>query len=159
MSLPTHLILEIVTPDRAVVTEEVDEVQLPGTEGYLGILPGHTPLLTTLRVGQLWYRKGADTHYLSVAFGFAEVLPDRVRLLARIAERAEEIDITRAEEPAQGGSGTGGRQGRQQRRRLRSRPHLAPEGAHAPPGREPPQRPRGEPGQEAELTCLLSRHH
>jgi F-type H+-transporting ATPase subunit epsilon len=98
MSVPTHLTLEIVTPDRALVTEEVDEVQLPGTEGYLGILPGHTPLLTSLRVGQLWYRKGADTHYLSVAFGFAEVLPDRVRLLARIAERAEEIDVTRAEE-------------------------------------------------------------
>ena len=98
MSLPTHLTLEIVTPDRALVAEEVDEVQLPGTEGYLGILPGHTPLLTSLRVGQVWYRKGADIHYLSVAFGFAEVLPDRVRLLARIAERAEEIDVTRAEE-------------------------------------------------------------
>jgi len=98
MSLPTHLTLEIVTPDRALVTEEVDEVQLPGTEGYLGILPGHTPLLTSLRVGQVWYRKGADTHFLSVAFGFAEILPDRVRLLARIAERAEEIDVTRAEE-------------------------------------------------------------
>lgn len=98
MSLPTHLTLEIVTPDRALVAEEVDEVQLPGTEGYLGILPGHTPLLTSLRVGQVWYRKGTETFYLSVAFGFAEVLPDRVRLLARIAERAEEIDVTRAEE-------------------------------------------------------------
>ena len=98
MSVPTHLTLEIVTPDRALVTEDVDEVQLPGTEGYLGILPGHTPLLTSLRVGQLWYRKGTEKFYLSVAFGFAEVLPDRVRLLARIAERAEEIDVTRAEE-------------------------------------------------------------
>lgn len=98
MSLPAHLSLEIVTPDRAVVQEEVDEVQLPGTEGYLGILPGHTPLLTSLRVGQLWYRKGADKHYLAIAFGFAEVLPDRVRLLAQVAERAEEIDLTRAEE-------------------------------------------------------------
>ena len=98
MSLPTHLSLEIVTPDRAVVREEVDEVQLPGTEGYLGILPGHTPLLTSLRVGQLWYRKGADKHYLAIAFGFAEVLPDRVRLLAQVAERAEEIDLSRAEE-------------------------------------------------------------
>ena len=98
MSVPTHLTLEIVTPDRALVQEEVDEVQLPGTEGYLGILPGHTPLLTSLRVGQVWYRKGGETFYLSVAFGFAEVLPDRVRLLARIAERAEEIDVTRAEE-------------------------------------------------------------
>ena len=91
MSLPTHLTLEIVTPDRALVTEDVDEVQLPGTEGYLGILPGHTPLLTSLRVGQVWYRKGADIHYLSVAFGFAEVLPDRVRLLARIANAAQHL--------------------------------------------------------------------
>jgi F-type H+-transporting ATPase subunit epsilon len=90
--------LEIVTPERALVHEDVDEVQLPGSEGYLGILPGHTPLLTSLRVGQLWYRKGTEKFYLSVAFGFAEVLPDRVRLLAQIAERAEEIDVTRAEE-------------------------------------------------------------
>jgi len=98
MSLPSHLILEVVTPDRAVVREEVDEVQLPGTEGYLGILPGHTPLLTSLRVGQLWYRKGAEKHYLVIAFGFAEVQPDRVRLLAQVAERAEDIDVARAEE-------------------------------------------------------------
>jgi F-type H+-transporting ATPase subunit epsilon len=98
MSLPPHLTLEIVTPDRAIAHEDVDEVQLPGTEGYLGILPGHTPLLTSLRVGQLWYRKGAEKHFLSIAFGFAEVLPDRVRLLAQFAERAEEIDLRRAEE-------------------------------------------------------------
>jgi len=97
MSLPTHLTLEIVTPERAIAHEDVDEVQLPGTEGYLGILPGHTPLLTSLKVGQVWYRKGTEKFYLSIAFGFAEVLPDRVRLLAQIAERAEEIDITRAE--------------------------------------------------------------
>jgi F-type H+-transporting ATPase subunit epsilon len=98
MSLPTHLALEIVTPERALVHEDVDEVQLPGTEGYLGILPGHTPLLTSLRVGQLWYRKGPEKFYLSVAFGFAEVLPDRVRLLAQIAERAEDIDVSQAQE-------------------------------------------------------------
>ena len=97
MSLPRHLTLEIVTPDRALAHEDVDEVQLPGTEGYLGILPGHTPLLTSLKVGQVWYRKGTDKFYLSIAFGFAEVLPDRVRLLAQIAERAEEIDLARAE--------------------------------------------------------------
>jgi F-type H+-transporting ATPase subunit epsilon len=97
MSLPTHLTLEIVTPERAIAHEDVDEVQLPGTEGYLGILPGHTPLLTSLKVGQVWYRKGTEKFYLSIAFGFAEVLPDRVRLLAQIAERAEEIDLTRAE--------------------------------------------------------------
>lgn len=98
MSLPTSLTLEIVTPDRAIVHEDVDEVQLPGTEGYLGILPGHTPLLTSLKVGQVWYRKGTEKFYLSIAFGFAEVLPDRVRLLAMIAERADEIDLTRAEQ-------------------------------------------------------------
>ncbi len=98
MALPTHLALEIVTPDRALVHEDVDEVELPGSEGYLGVLPGHTPLLTSLRVGELWYRKGTEKFYLSVAFGFAEILPDRVRLLAQIAERAEEIDPSRAEE-------------------------------------------------------------
>jgi F-type H+-transporting ATPase subunit epsilon len=97
VSLPNHLTLEIVTPDRAIVHEEVDEVQLPGTEGYLGILPGHTPLLTSMGAGQVWYRKGTEKVYLSIAFGFAEVLPDRVRLLAMIAERAEEIDLSRAE--------------------------------------------------------------
>jgi F-type H+-transporting ATPase subunit epsilon len=98
MALPSHLTLEIVTPDHALAHDEVDEVQLPGTEGYLGILPGHTPLLTSLKVGPLWYRKGTEKHYLSIAFGFAEVLPDRVRLLAQFAERAEDIDLRRAEE-------------------------------------------------------------
>src|SRR5215218_9812099 len=97
MALPTKLTLEIVTPDRALVTQQVDEVQLPGSEGYFGVLPGHTPLLSTLQVGELWYRIGSETHYLSIAFGFVEVLPDRVTVLAQIAERAEEIDVTRAE--------------------------------------------------------------
>ena len=96
-SLPTTLSLEIVTPEKPLVRETVDEVELPGAEGYLGVLPGHTPLLTLLGVGQLWYRKGRDTTYLSVAFGFAEVLPDRVTVLAQIAERAEEIDVPRAQ--------------------------------------------------------------
>jgi F-type H+-transporting ATPase subunit epsilon len=95
--LPTHLTLEIVTPDRSVVTEKVDEVEIPGAEGYFGVLPGHTPLLAMLQVGELWYRKGGDTVYLSIAFGFAEVLPDRVTILAQLAERADEIDIARAE--------------------------------------------------------------
>ncbi len=98
MALPTHLTLEIVTPDRAVVHEVVDEVQLPGVNGNLGILPGHTPLLTSLRVGQAWYRKGTEIVNLAIANGFAEVLPDKVRLLARIAEKADEIDLSRAEE-------------------------------------------------------------
>ena len=97
MALPSHLTLEIVTPDRAIVREQVDEVQIPGSQGSLGVLPGHTPLLTTLRVGELSFRKGNEQSYLSVAFGFAEILPDRVTIFAQIAERAEEIDVARAE--------------------------------------------------------------
>lgn len=96
MSLPTRLTLEIVTPDRALVSVLVDEVVLPGSEGYFGVLPGHSPLLASLKVGELWYRIGQDKHYLAVAFGFAEVLPDHVTVLARIAEKAEDIDVTRA---------------------------------------------------------------
>ena len=97
MAIPTSLALEIVTPDKAIVKEQVDEVQLPGSEGYLGVLPGHAPLVTTLQVGEMWYRKGQDTKYLALAFGFAEILPDRVIVLAQIAERAEDIDLSRAE--------------------------------------------------------------
>ena len=98
MPLPSHLTLQLVTPDRAVVRESVDEIQIPGSEGYLGVLPGHTPLLTTLQVGELWFRQGDEKYYVSVAFGFAEILPDRVTVLAQIAERAEEIDTARAKE-------------------------------------------------------------
>ncbi len=97
MTLPAHLALEIVTPDRAIVHDSVDEVQVPGSEGYFGVLPGHTPMLAMLQVGQLWYRKGGEKFYLSVAFGVAEVMPDRVIILADIAERAEEIDVDRAQ--------------------------------------------------------------
>src|SRR4051812_11108834 len=97
MALPTKIALEIITPDRILVTAQVDELMLPGTEGYLGILPGHTPLLSTLAVGEMWYRIGQDKNLLAIAFGFVEVLPDRVTVLARIAERAEEIDTARAE--------------------------------------------------------------
>ena len=97
MALPTHIDLQIVTPERMIVQEQVDEVQIPGSGGYFGVLPGHTPLLASLAVGELWYRKGMEKTYLSIAFGFAEVLPDRVTILARLAERAEEIDIARAE--------------------------------------------------------------
>lgn len=98
MALPTHLTLELVTPDKAVVRESVDEIQIPGSEGYLGVLPGHTPLLTSLQVGELWFRQGGETSYAAVAFGFAEILPDRVTILAQIAERAEDIDVERAQE-------------------------------------------------------------
>ena len=97
MTLPAHLTLEIVTPDRPILKEQVDEVEIPGADGYFGVLPGHTPLLASLRVGELWYRKGGEKLFLSIAFGFAEVLPDRVTILARIAERAEDIDVERAE--------------------------------------------------------------
>ncbi len=96
MAIPSHLALEIVTPDRSITHEQVDEVEIPGADGYFGVLPGHTPLLASLQVGQLWYRKGAETSFISVAFGFAEVLPDRVTILAQFAERAEEIDVDRA---------------------------------------------------------------
>jgi F-type H+-transporting ATPase subunit epsilon len=98
MALPAHLTLAIVTPDRAIVHDQVDEVEIPGADGYFGVLPGHTPLLASLQVGELWYRKAGGITYLSVAFGFAEVLPDRVTILAQVAERAEEIDVARAEE-------------------------------------------------------------
>lgn len=97
MGLPTRLTLNIVTPDREVVSQDVDEVQVPGADGYFGVLPGHTPFLASLQVGQLWYRVGQDRSYLAVVFGFAEVLPDRVTILAQVAERADEIDASRAE--------------------------------------------------------------
>ena len=85
MAIRQHLELQVVSADRLLASEQVDEVQIPGTEGYLGVLPGHTPLLTGLHVGQLWYRQGQERHYLSIAFGFAEVQPDRVTILAQIA--------------------------------------------------------------------------
>jgi F-type H+-transporting ATPase subunit epsilon len=97
MSLPDHLTLEILTPESSIVSEQVDAVQIPGAEGSFGVLPGHTPLLATLQVGELWYRQGQDTSYVVVSFGFAEVLPDRVTILAQIAESADVIDVTRAQ--------------------------------------------------------------
>ena len=96
-ALPTKLHLLIVSADRALVNETVDEVEIPGSDGYFGVLPGHTPLLALLQVGQLWYRQGSETHYLAIAFGFAEVQPDKVTILAQMAERADEIDVARAE--------------------------------------------------------------
>src|SRR6185295_14029914 len=97
MPLPTHIQLQIVSADRMLVNETVDEVEVPRADGYFGVLPGHTPMLALMQVGQLWYRQGQDIHYLVVAFGFAEVQPDRVTILAQMAERADEIDIVRAE--------------------------------------------------------------
>src|SRR3954464_15151979 len=97
MAIPSHLQLQIVSADRSLVKEQVDEVEVPGSDGYFGVLPGHTPMLATLQVGELWYRQGQEKHYLSIAFGFAEVQPDRVTILAQVAERADEIDVARAQ--------------------------------------------------------------
>jgi F-type H+-transporting ATPase subunit epsilon len=96
MALPTSLSLHIVTPERSFV-QDVDEVSLPGSEGDFGVLPGHTPFFTSIRTGQMWYRQGAERHYLAVSVGFVEVLPDRVTVIAQVAERAEDLDEARAE--------------------------------------------------------------
>ena len=96
MALPTRLQLQIVSADRALVNETVDEVEIPGADGYFGVLPGHTPLLAVLGAGELWYRQGQAKHYFVIVFGFAEVLPERVTILATTAEKADEIDLERA---------------------------------------------------------------
>ncbi|HVZ61378.1 MAG TPA: F0F1 ATP synthase subunit epsilon [Terriglobales bacterium] len=96
--------IEIVTPERLVVKDTAEEVQIPGKNGYLGILPGHAPLISELGVGQISYRKGSVIHYLAVAWGFAEVLPGKLTILAETAELAAEIDVPgakRAREQAQ----------------------------------------------------------
>ena len=91
--------LVVVTPVRQLLSESVTEVQIPGADGYLGVLPGHAPLITELGIGELTYRTaGGQPGLLAVIRGFAEVLPDRVSVLAETAERAEEIDINRAKE-------------------------------------------------------------
>jgi F-type H+-transporting ATPase subunit epsilon len=95
--LPESITLDVVTPDKRLCSLTVDEVVLPGSEGSLGVLPGHAPLLTALEVGPLMYRRGTEKAYMAVAEGFAEVLPDRVTVLAHVGERAEEIDAERAE--------------------------------------------------------------
>ena len=100
MALPQHLQLQIVSADRSLVNERVDEVEIPGADGYFGVLPGHTPLLAVLGMGDLWYRQGpgeANTHHIAIAYGFAEVQPDRVTILAQLAEKPEEIDVARAQ--------------------------------------------------------------
>ena len=95
--MPDTFQLEIVTPEKLVVNEAVEEAQIPGLGGYLGILPGHAPLITELAVGVITYRAHGATKSLSVAWGFAEVLPDKVTMLAETAERPEEIDVARAQ--------------------------------------------------------------
>jgi F-type H+-transporting ATPase subunit epsilon len=89
--------LEVVTAERVVYSQDVDEVVAPGVEGQLGILPHHTPLMTTLQAGELRVKKGGTEDSLAISGGFLEVRPDRVIVLADAAERAEEIDIARAE--------------------------------------------------------------
>lgn len=90
--------LEIVTPAKLVVNETAEEAQIPGLSGYLGILPGHAPLITELAVGVITYKSSGTTHSLSVAWGFAEVLPDKVTILAEAAEFPQDIDVARAQE-------------------------------------------------------------
>ena len=93
--------LEIVTPEKMVVRDVAEEMQIPGKNGYLGILPGHAPLITELAVGEISYRKSNQTLYLAVAWGFAEVLPEKVTILAETAERPQEIDVKRAQQSKQ----------------------------------------------------------
>ncbi len=89
--------LDVVTPSRLVVSEEIAELVAPGSEGYFGVLPGHLPFITTLKMGELTYWKGREEHHLAVSRGYAEVHSDSVHILADAAERAEEIDVQRAE--------------------------------------------------------------
>lgn len=96
--MPELIALEVATPEREVVRENVAEVQIPGKNGYMGILPGHAPLIGELGTGFLSYSAGGDKRYLSVQGGFVQVLPESVRVLANAAERAEEIDVARARE-------------------------------------------------------------
>ena len=90
------ILLEIVTPEKLVLSAEVDEVTAPGSEGEFGVLPGHTPFLTTLKVGELTYRKGKEVYHLAISWGYAEVTPRKVTILAETAEAAAEIDVERA---------------------------------------------------------------
>ncbi len=93
--------LEIVTPERLVVHENVEEVQIPGRSGYLGVLPGHAPLISELGVGEITFRSGGNTTRLAVAWGFVEVLSNKVTILAETSERASEIDVARAQQAKQ----------------------------------------------------------
>jgi F-type H+-transporting ATPase subunit epsilon len=97
MPLPTKLTLEVVTPEGLLLRRDVDEVIAPGELGYFGVLPGHTPFLSTLGLGEISYREGSEWWHLTCFWGFCEVLPDRVNILAEVGERAEDIDVQRAE--------------------------------------------------------------
>lgn len=99
--LPENIELEIVTPERHLLHSTVQWVEIPGKEGYLGVLPGHAPLITELGIGVLNYRSGSDTRFLTIVDGYAEVLPDRVIVLAEVSEKAEEINVERSREAAE----------------------------------------------------------
>ena len=92
------ILLEVVTPDKLICSEYVDQVSAPGSEGDFGVLPGHCPFLSTLRIGELQYHIGEKTQFMSILWGFAEVTPTKVTILAEIAEKAEDIDVARARE-------------------------------------------------------------
>ncbi|HEX2279492.1 MAG: F0F1 ATP synthase subunit epsilon [Candidatus Tectomicrobia bacterium] len=92
-----RILLEVVTPDRQVLSVEADEVTAPGANGYFGVLPGHIPFITTLGLGELGYRIGNQWEYLAITWGYAEVLPNHVTILTQTAEMAEEVDVERAE--------------------------------------------------------------
>jgi F-type H+-transporting ATPase subunit epsilon len=92
-----NLQLEVVTPERLVVNDTADYIEIPAITGYIGVLPGHAPLITELAVGEINYKTGPETKRLAVAWGFAEVLAHKVTILAETAERAEEIDVSRAQ--------------------------------------------------------------
>jgi len=95
--VPKTVTVEVVTPTRMVVRDEVEEVIAPGAEGYFGVLGGHLPFMSTLKSGELAYRKNGTWRYLAISWGYAEVLPQTVIILAEAAEKAEEIDIARAQ--------------------------------------------------------------
>ena len=97
MAETLNIQIEIVTPERLIINETATELTIPGKNGYLGILPGHAPLITELGVGHISFRTpDGKNRWLAVAWGFAEVLPDKVTIMAEVAERAEEIDVNRA---------------------------------------------------------------
>jgi len=95
--MPGKILLEVVTPEKLLLSQQVDEVIAPGTEGEFGVLPGHAHFLSTLTIGELRYRVGEVTFHMSVLWGFAQVTPTKVTILAEIAEKAEDIDVERAE--------------------------------------------------------------
>jgi F-type H+-transporting ATPase subunit epsilon len=96
--MPDTFQLEIVTPEKMVVRDVAEEIQIPGRNGYLGVMPGHAPLITELGAGEINYRASGQAHRFCVAWGFAEVLPDRVTVLAETVERPDEIDVPRAQQ-------------------------------------------------------------